>query len=1375
DLAPVTADATYTAVYLTEELPSYNITFVDWDGSVLLAATPYTEGTPASDIAVPADPTRADTAEYTYTFAGWSPDLAEVTADATYTATYTQAPRTYTAPTIELVHELDYYDGWDDYLVDFTATVALNDVAGASGQLKLRHYNAQTGAWEWTPLSGDASDMLSSNAYVQLYSVKGSERTELVPSDYNALYDIPEDAESIEATITWRFPWYTDDDGDVMMKIREVMNLSFDYTLPNGEEGTVALSDDFYLYNDWFFDRIEEPQADATEKTITFYYTYEVEYGGPLNYDNLYWHPHLYDHATGAELDMTPTITRVVEADGTVGDKIVYSFDTLVPGQQYDFTAEVVYSDYGVDDADHWDNWVSTHHTYSPVGFDVEDGKYTITWKDPDGLIIDTTTVDPGELPTHEDPTFWPTEQYTYTFTGWSPEIVPATENATYTAQRTQALRQYPVTFVDEDGSTVLKDETLYDYGTPASDIVQPATPTKPSDATNDYTFAGWDPELAEVTGDATYTATYTATPRTYTAPTIELVLELGYWEDADEYFAGFASDITLNDVAGATGQVKLMLKDPVTGVWEQVEFTDTEFESAIIELYTTQGGTSTELTPSSGPNASYDIPEDAETLEAVISKHFELHDDEWNYQPRIREIVKIVFDYTLPDGTTGTVETEEFYLYNDSFVVGSDSWVADTEAKTLTLTFPYQVDRGGPIDYDNIYWHPHLSWQEESSYNWDHNGTELDITPEITHIEKDGQTVAKIVYTLDELVEGRVYDFEAQVIYSDYGVDDADHWDNWVCSVDEYRMKFEIPDYVAPEIGDITGVTYTYGSAGNRTDFQPVVTLNDVAGSTGRLKLLVEDPDNPGTWNEETLGDSEVANAADFEYFDGSDWVALAAPSDLNAEYDIPAGAESLRADMIRNLVPPGGYGAMRVKAKVAFDYTLPDGETGTVESNEFFLYRGSFAERNGSPAPVLDRDARTITMDFNYHLVEGGEIDPAKVTWTEHHLYGKDKGDTGEGYGTEITGLTPEVTEYDEGGVHHVVVKYTLDSVNDDWAYSYVGTVYDDEWGDSSHWNNWEVNAYQIGMEFESPSHIAPTIGIYSSAEYGGDSGDWHFDIGIVGSQDIPEDLRDGKARLKFERYDEDAGAWVDIEFISAADWEANEAKPWDDPTKEEIGDRQMFGSDTVYTYKEGDDSSVAVSTLADPTAMIELNGSDTIYASMMYHLPLNHTWEPASTLIRPVLDYEYPDGTTGTVEGNPIRVFSGSFVDENGAVTDADAKTITLDFIYDGGPYAIDPDNANWGHSLHWQDVSDGSYSSDRYKDDPDDTHGWVAAEPTMETYDGTDGKTHVRLTYVLDEISADYAYDYIGTVYYFPETEGESGMWEAFPTQNYIRFN
>ena len=59
--------------------------------------------------------------------------------------------------------------------------------------------------------------------------------------------------------------------------------------------------------------------------------------------------------------------------------------------------------------------------------------------------------------------------------------------------------------------------------------------------------------------------------------------------------------------------------------------------------------------------------------------------------------------------------------------------------------------------------------------------------------------------------------------------------------------------------------------------------------------------------------------------------------------------------------------------------------------------------------------------------------------------------------------------------------------------------------------------------------------------------------------------------------------------------------------------------------------------------------------------------------------------------------------------------------------------------------------------------------------MQTYVGADGKTHVTITYQLDEINTDYAYDYRGTVYYFESEGDESGMWEAFPTQLYIRFS
>ena len=108
-----------------------------------------------------------------------------------------------------------------------------------------------------------------------------------------------------------------------------------------------------------------------------------------------------------------------------------------------------------------------------------------------------------------ETPTKTATAQYTYTFNGkWEPTIVEVTEDAEYVAQFDSEVNQYYVTFVDDDG-TELKAATPYDYGTPAEEIVQPEYPTKDAGDGTIYIFVGWDPELAEVTEDITYTAKY--------------------------------------------------------------------------------------------------------------------------------------------------------------------------------------------------------------------------------------------------------------------------------------------------------------------------------------------------------------------------------------------------------------------------------------------------------------------------------------------------------------------------------------------------------------------------------------------------------------------------------------------------------------------------------------------------------------------------------------------------------------------------------------------------------------------------------------------------------------------------------------------------
>ena len=140
---------------------------------------------------------------------------------------------------------------------------------------------------------------------------------------------------------------------------------------------------------------------------------------------------------------------------------------------------------------------------------------FTITFLHDDGItILEQVTVEYGEIPVcRYTPTKMGDAEHYYTFVGWSPEIVPATCNASYTPFFELVARQYVITFKNYDGKVL--QTTKVDYG--AIPEYTGATPTRNGTTQYAYVFTGWTPELAPVTKEATYKATFERTARIYT------------------------------------------------------------------------------------------------------------------------------------------------------------------------------------------------------------------------------------------------------------------------------------------------------------------------------------------------------------------------------------------------------------------------------------------------------------------------------------------------------------------------------------------------------------------------------------------------------------------------------------------------------------------------------------------------------------------------------------------------------------------------------------------------------------------------------------------------------------------------------------------
>ena len=155
---------------------------------------------------------------------------------------------------------------------------------------------------------------------------------------------------------------------------------------------------------------------------------------------------------------------------------------------------------------------VEGNQTYEPV-FNHTTRSYTITWYDANGDVFDTDEVEYGQVPTTPvtNPEKSSDAQYDYVFTGWNPAPHSVEGAQSYSPVFNNETRSYVIKFVDYDGRLLKEDTVLYG-ATPEA----PATPSRPSTTTLKYQFAGWDSDIAPVTGTKTYQATYTPLTHLY-------------------------------------------------------------------------------------------------------------------------------------------------------------------------------------------------------------------------------------------------------------------------------------------------------------------------------------------------------------------------------------------------------------------------------------------------------------------------------------------------------------------------------------------------------------------------------------------------------------------------------------------------------------------------------------------------------------------------------------------------------------------------------------------------------------------------------------------------------------------------------------------
>lgn len=457
EIAAVTEDITYTAVYTATPITKYDIKWVNYNDDVIKTDRLPAGATPEY---IGATPQRADD-EYRYTFSGWTPAITEVTGEATYKATYT-SERLYTV----------IWENFDGSVLD-TGKYLDGETPEYSGENPFKPTDSEHSYTfsGWYPSVEPVSDDITYTAQFTEGPVVSAVTDELVRTDTGA---------TVSSTyVSW---------SDVSKPSGAVYKGS-----SAGDHDTIQL------------------RSTNNSGIVT------TTSGGRAAKVKVTWNSNTTTQSE-RKLDIYGKNTAYNAASNLYNDSYKGEYlGSIVYGTDTEFIIDGNYSYIGLRSNSGAMYLDKIEITWGEVEL------YTVTWKNYNGNVLETdTNVAKGDMPSYdgETPVKPKDETYTYTFSGWDPEVSAVTGDVEYTAQFTQSeIVYHTITWRDWDDHVLYTD--VYEHG--YYDLTYDHdTPTRAADNEYTYTFSGWSPAIETfVDSDATYTAQYIRTPIVNPNPTL--------------------------------------------------------------------------------------------------------------------------------------------------------------------------------------------------------------------------------------------------------------------------------------------------------------------------------------------------------------------------------------------------------------------------------------------------------------------------------------------------------------------------------------------------------------------------------------------------------------------------------------------------------------------------------------------------------------------------------------------------------------------------------------------------------------------------------------------------------------------------------------